>query len=237
LGLEILSLVSEAALMFEGGEQLAADLASYPFGSDLLKTKFGMDVVGLQQADQSIFWLGRKGAMKIGQKQVAIDSARGNLRMLAIGVQGSTETACDALQELWTTLSVASAEIFPVGQSTVDFGRVQSLGRLFPHTTAVVKLPVDVGSLFPQLMFLQTKIRGASHASGLRASQETRLRFTCEFKFEWGGQAISTPLTIEPRANEPISDKIFFTRSPLQSDAHLKLVEEFVAHFGRRELA
>jgi hypothetical protein len=234
--LEVRSVLSEAAVLFESGEQLAADLPVFPVGVELLKRRYGLEVVGLQQADQTTQWLAQKGQVRIGERTLAVESARGNQRLLSVVVHGSSEEAFDALQELWTTLSQAAAEIFRfAAPSPVDFGRVQSLGKSFTSTVAVVRLPHDATHYFPQLAFLQNRV--GEHIAGdqFRLMENSRLRFTCEFKMGWGARMVVAPLTIEPRANEPLDSRIFFTKSPLKSEAHLDLVRAFVEEFGPRK--
>jgi hypothetical protein len=236
LKLEVRSLISEAAVLFESGEQVAADLPAYPMGAELIKAEFGLEAMGLQQAGQTVSWFAQKGQVRIGERQFLLDSARGNARMLAVAVHGPTEHAFDVLQEMWTKLSAAALDVFVSSAAPQpDFGRVQSLGKTIASTVAVVRLPHSAREYFPQVSFLEGQLASSLNDDQMTVTRDPMFRFNCEVKLSWANRNATSPLTIEPRANEPASSRLFYTRSPLKSDAHLRLVEAFAEHFAPRK--
>jgi hypothetical protein len=82
---------------------------------------------------------------------------------------------------------------------------------------------------------LQNRVADQIAGEQFRLSENGRLRFTCELRMTWGARNVVAPLTIEPRANEPLDSRLFFTKSPLKSDAHLALVQAFAEEFGPKK--
>jgi hypothetical protein len=224
--------ISEATVVFDRGEQLAADLPSYPLGAEVLKQQFHFESVAAQQEAGVVFWIATKGQFRIGERTFRVDSAKGNLRMLGIGIEGTEAEAVDVLQELWTALRDATDSTFvpPLGQSE-DRGQVKALGRLLIHTYAIVRLPFSASELFPQLAFLESELSSRVQNHEFKLSPDVRLRFACEVRLQWSGRTVAVPVVIEPRANEPLESRLFFTRSPLPLSEHMQLLEKFVERF------
>lgn len=232
-------LVSEAAVVFDGGEQFAADLPSYNAGQELLQKHFGFaQIATVQQGDQ-LLWQAQKGQLQLGQRTLIVDSAKGSPRLLGIAVRGKTADAFDVLQELWTRLVERERTLNPTtsetGQAATEAGRIQSLGRPIVHTIAVVKLPFRVEQLFPQAEFLREQVKDGVDTS-FRISREPTVRFSFELRLEWGlaHRNLTSQVTFEPRVGDKLDSRLFFTRSPLPSDEHMKVVERFVEKFAPR---
>lgn len=237
--IDVQLLISEAGVVFDGGEQFAADLPSYPAGQEVLQQRFEFAQIAQGQQSNTLIWLANKGQCKIGERTFIIDSANGNSRKLSVGVHGKSAEAFDVLQELWTRLVECERSLTHPGPAESaggrpePVGRIQSFGQTFVVTTAVVKLPFRVEQLFPQADFLREEVKNALDTT-FRISREPTVRFSLDVRLDWGTSQrnVTSTITFEPRAGDKLDSKVFFTRSPLSSDDHLKIVESFVARFS-----
>ncbi len=237
LSIELVELISEALVLFEAGEQLAADLPSFNVGQELLQKKFGVAQIAMGQQGNQLLWLAQKGQCTLGERKLLIDSANGNNRRLSVSVYGTTPEAFDVLQELWVQLvdcerGLRPAQVAEGTSAREPIGRVVAAGRPIAVTTAIVKLPFRVNQLFPQADFLREEVRGQLD-DGYKLSRAPMMRFSLEVRIDWGltQRNVNSVITFEPRSGDDLDSKVFFTRSPLPSDKHLKVVERFAEKF------
>lgn len=106
---------------------------------------------------------------------------------------------------------------------------------LTQDTSAVVQLDLDWRALFaPRFLSFQEQ---AISKIGEKVSAEAILRsFSLSFRISFDGippavaahsiTLLDKMLTIEPRINSPLADRVFFTASPTDSDTHLSLVRD-----------
>lgn len=107
---------------------------------------------------------------------------------------------------------------------------------LFTHETqCVARLKIDWHELIsgPVHKFLDgpevSSIKSGSASSRIAAMN---LRFTLQYDTsdqrlrEYGAIHADKALILEPRQNTPFSERLYFTQSPLDSHAHLKLLDQ-----------
>jgi hypothetical protein len=107
---------------------------------------------------------------------------------------------------------------------------------LFTHETqCVVRLRIEWHELLSDRFW---KFLGADAISGIRSGDASsritamNLRFTFQYEAsdqrlrDYGVIHADKSLIVEPRQNTPLSERLYFTQSPLDSHRHLKLLEE-----------
>ena len=107
------------------------------------------------------------------------------------------------------------------------------------ETTCVVTLEnLDFARLFrPKVAsFFKRRLASAASEPEIKASTGP-VRFTTQIQYDVRDERIKEngitlnpkDFVIEPRAGTPLSSRVYFTKSPLPSDEHLQVVEEFEA--------
>lgn len=220
---EIISEVSETLVIFRKGDQPPL---AVPIFTDVLEA-FARQLQAAEHAFEVFLghpsWRLERFPLTIGQKRIAVDSARGNIISLHVSVIGPTPVALDALEEIWQ-------RVHSLSDAKAPEARVTSLGTVVHSTTTTVRLPVTVEKFFPIKAIAENGLRGLT-ADGLRI-RDTDLRFKIAVKFEAEAHPLTQELIFEPRTLAKTSERVFYVRSPLPSEKHRQLLDELVAKFS-----
>jgi hypothetical protein len=226
------SLIAEVGIVLRGNH-MAAALPLFLTHADELGNKFRFPAIEQAQAEGQLFWVARNGECRLSSERLLkIDSARGNARLLFAAVRGHTKDALDVLEEIWAQLS-EMAKRSPLPGADERLCRVSELGVQLLRTTAEVELPLSFEQLFPAAAFLRKEIEERLGSSNDDVRIHPVPRFSIALQREVGSIRADTRLTIEPRAGESAGSRIFFTSSPLDSNEHLRLLEDLCAQVGR----
>ena len=106
------------------------------------------------------------------------------------------------------------------------------------ETSCVVALDIDFAKVFrPKVAsFINKHLAAATSEAGIKASTKV-VRFATRIEYDVSDRRIKEhgitlnpkEFVVEPRAATPHSSHVYLTKSPLPSDEHLRLVEEFEA--------
>ena len=201
-----------------------------PAGTDMIQQVMGFGNVG-RNADliEIIF---RNGSFKIDSDTppIVVQEMRINARRIIVQVEGSSAVANQAyywLKELCSRFD----ENFRDAEPTL----------LTEETGSVVELDFDWSSLLnPGLVAaadafvarsVDTPVRQYVKTVSVQILIGTRIDDTLT---DAGIVTAEKPLTIEPRIDVPLSDHVFFTRSPADSETHLALIRDLEARLTKR---
>lgn len=216
------TLVSEVGVVFEGGDRQVCTLPLIGALGEPVKARFSFAQEAVQADATTVRWRYRTGTAKHGTNSVIIDAAGGDARWLAVSVHGTSDVALDVLEDVWVALHDAAK------QAGFDFGEpgmARSAGKLTHQTYGVVELPVPFEKLFPAAARLQQLVQSNSSLPVVHVQP----RFSVEFRLDLGsGRSMTVPVTFEPKADETADKRLAYTRSPLDSTSHQRVMESFV---------
>jgi len=170
------------------------------------------------------------GEIKIEKKKILIILLSFESRKITLKVKGSSKQAAKVFSQIEKDINESdSSNLFNNSNCLIET----------EETSCVVQLDINYESLFSNKTrrFLKQSIPEKVLPFNLKATNPIRLSFLIEFQqdkelFEKHRITISPKeLTIEPRAGTSFDDKIFHTKSPTNSDTHLKLIREFEKAF------
>ena len=204
----------------------APDIVPYrlivtPLGTNLLKQTLGFRDASWNQENWDYVF--QDGTFEYRSITVPIIWLGFNDRRILIQVQGDSDAALAAYSSVRGLLT----DLAP------DFQNPEPL--LFSQETSCsVKLDFEWTSLLSTALVEQVNKRAkevSTEEIGMAVKGLT-LRFTLgaarksELLTDYGITIFDQTIAIEPKANVPLSERVYFTYSPCDSDTHLKLVTE-----------
>jgi hypothetical protein len=197
-------------------------------GTEVFRKQFNFrEVVTPDQAAGEMYFAGGMLLLPGIETPVVINYVQINTQRIITEVAGSTEEANVIFEAILASLT----------QFDPQHRLINASPLLQTHETqCVARLSVDWRDLLSDRLnqFLNsnavTGIKSGSASSRLSAMN---LRLTLQFDpadqrlREYGVIYADKSLILEPRQNTPFSERLYFTQSPLDSDSHLRLIEEF----------
>lgn len=168
------------------------------------------------------------GETKLGKKIFSIDSLNFENRKIVIKGKGSSHELELALEQICSVLAkIMDGTLFDSSKIILQTY----------ETECIVQLEINYNAIFTPKFnkFLKSNLFNKLSEKPRKIIPKhlcMEIRFDLPEKYSKYNVALSTKLfTIEPRANTPPEDRIFYTKSPLPSDAHLELLKEFEETF------
>lgn len=198
-------------------------------GSNRLRQVFGFGSTNWQENLEYIF---QDGTIEHQGRTVPITWASFHDRRILIQVLGNSSaahTAYSAIGEVLTEMEPGFRNATPL--------------TLIEETSCAAQLDFEWTALFnPALVeHVSQGIQELSSEQVGRFLKGVNVRFTLGIErkskdlSEQGINIFDQSLIVEPRADTPLSERIYYTYSPCDSDTHLKLVSELEANLvGRR---
>ncbi|HEX4494863.1 MAG TPA: hypothetical protein VIE43_04260 [Thermoanaerobaculia bacterium] len=217
--------MSDMATMYViQGRVFAPDVVPYrliitPFGTNHLKQALGFrDATWNQDNGDYVF---QDGALEYDGVVVPVMWLGFNERRIVVQVQGDSAAAHNA----YSSVSVALTELVPGFQGAEPI-------VLNEETSYAARLNFEWSSLLNPVIVDQLSVLAKHLSTGnvRRVVKGVSLRFTLgavsadEKLSEYGIALQDQTVVIEPRADVPLAEQVYFTYSPCDSDAHLKMV-------------
>lgn len=200
-----------------------------PLGTNLLKQSFGFrDASWNQENGDYVF---QDGTLEHQGAIVPIIWLGFNDRRIVIQVQGDSGAAHAA----YSAVSAILAELVPTFRDPVPllFNEETSCSARLDFEWTALLNPVLVGQV-------TRKVKESSPKETEMAVKGVTLRFTLgaarkdELLNDYGITIFDQIVAVEPKANVPLSERVYFTYSPCDSDTHLKLVSELEASLSKK---
>lgn len=201
-----------------------------PSAANIIQQVMGFRSVGRNAEIAEVIF--QEGSFKISDDKptIVVTEMRINERRVIIQVEGNSGTANQAYSLLREICS-RFGDRFRDAEPTL----------LTEETKSVVELEFDWSSLLNPALVAVANDFAAGHAGSLvqqyiksvsvQVVIGTRI---AEELTEAGIVATDKPLVIEPRTDVPLSERVYFTRSPSDSETHLALIRDLEARLIKR---
>lgn len=183
-------------------------------GARHLARRFDPIDVGAQAGERPL-WMARKGGCKFGDRRIAIEEMHGNENELGVTVDGSTGDAIDVLREVWTHLGAFDE----AGETALD----EAPGITTWSTTTVFSSPKPYGDVLPLAAMARQEIIKKLAVPYLDDGEPFKLEIP--FTLSISGVTTTQSFSIERRFTARAEDRVYWSRSPLNSEDHLTLLE------------
>jgi len=164
-------------------------------------------------------------------RRVVINSLDIQRRRIVLRISGTSDQADSVYEHLKSVISRINREI---GES------LNQVVYKAEESSCIVTLDFDFKQIFEPSVssFLETKVREAASTSIVSAKVQP-VRFVSTITYEVGDATVvehgirinPKEFIIEPRADTPLSEHRYLTKSPFRSDIHLEIVQDFEALF------
>lgn len=200
---------------------------------DALKESFSFESV-LSQPDDGILF--RNGAVSFDNDElIVISSLNFAERRLVISVEGTSESATKVYQTITDYLSQIDTS-----------GRVIKQGPivLTEETSCVATMGFDWSALFPGPFanLVEEDLRKIASGKGAGEATVNTVRVSVELRFETSEEIkqhsilfSNKSFTIEPSPQEPLANRRYLVKSPLDSEAHLGLLKRIERTFKTKK--
>ena len=218
---EIRSLIVQQVRIYAPGIVPLLALRSSP-GAAIIRKKFGFQEMVINPATGEVTFVSGLIMPEDGEL-VAINFLEINAQKTAWEIQGSS-SAANALNDLFVML---------ITELSPEMEHAEPL--LFTQATqCTVRLAVSWKELISKE--LASALEGVRHRFDLPVASTRlagmNLNFTIQYDVsdlrikEWGIGVLDKNVTLSPLPSVPLSERLFNTSSPLDSDSHLQLVQD-----------
>lgn len=183
-------------------------------GAKHIAKRFDPIDVGIQAGDRPL-WVARKGACRFGDRRIAIEEMHGNENELGVTVDGSTGDAIDVLRELWTHLGAFD----DAGETALD----EAPGLTTWSTTMVFSSSKHYADVLPFVAAARQQIARVLAVPSLNDGEPFKVEIP--FTLSISGVTTTQSFSIERRFTARADDRVYWSRSPLNSEDHLALLE------------
>jgi len=196
-----------------------------PVGSGHLKTQMGFRTVGFNAETGDLVFEDGAFRRNEGGPLIVVTSAAFNNRRIVLSVIGDSELAQGAyatIQELF------SASGFTLPDPVISTEETICVAELDFEWQALLNPEISsMATEFAKGLPVVPRIRGAGIKITFGFSPDQHLE-------EYGANLNDKQLVVEPRADVPLSERVYFTASPSGSEAHIALVEALEARIMRK---
>jgi len=216
------------------GRIFAPDIVPYrlvitPLGTSLINQAFGFRDANWSQ--ENLDYVFQDGTFEYQGGNLPITWLGFNDRRIVIQVLGDS----DAAHAVYSFLCEALTQLTP------GFQEARPL-LLNEETSCTVRLSFDWRALLnPALVDLVSdKVKEFTTEEARRFIKGLSIRFTIgavtadERLRDYGVSLFDQTIAVEPKANVPLSERIYFTYSPFDSDTHLKLISDLETNLSRK---
>jgi hypothetical protein len=198
------------------------------FGADRLRQALGFGSTNWQENLEYVF---QDGTVEYQGSKISITWASFHDRRIVVQVLGDSGAARAA----YAAISEVLAELAPSFRGVTPLAYTE-------ETSCSAQLGFDWSSLFnPALVdYVSQRAREFSSEQVGRFIKGMSVRFVLGIErkdrelSEHGIPLFDQNLIVEPRADTPLSEHIYYTYSPCDSDTHLRLISELEANLSGR---
>jgi hypothetical protein len=173
------------------------------------------------------------GETKIEDKSTIIDRLQFEGRKMVLGVAASSSIANSVFLDIARLINeMAGDELVSEEKALIKT----------EETRCNVSLEIDYWDVFSDKMKrFVSDILPKTFDRPVAATNPNKLAFEIIFEQDFALfqkqkiHLVPKPLTIEPREGVPFDEHVFFTCSPFDSEAHLRLIEAFESNFQKLE--